>query len=58
MTFILMLGAVLIVLVGMSRMYLGAHYVSDVIAGFAAGTVWLCACISGLEAVRRRKPRP
>ncbi len=33
------------VAMGFSRMYLGVHYLSDVLAGFAAGTVWLAACI-------------
>ncbi len=44
------------VLMGFTRMYLGAHYLSDVVAGFAAGTVWLAACISGLE-IALRRPR-
>jgi undecaprenyl-diphosphatase len=44
----------LVLLIGLSRMYLGVHYFSDVIAGYAAGTVWLTACITGLEVVRRR----
>jgi len=48
---------VLVLLIGLSRMYLGVHYFSDVIAGYAAGTVWLTACITGLEVVRRR-PSP
>jgi membrane protein DedA with SNARE-associated domain/membrane-associated phospholipid phosphatase len=48
---------VLVLLIGLSRMYLGVHYFSDVIAGYAAGTVWLAACITGLEVVRRR-PNP
>ena len=43
-----------IVFMGFSRMYLGAHYLSDVLAGFAAGTMWLAACISGVEIARRR----
>jgi undecaprenyl-diphosphatase len=50
-------AAVLVLLIGLSRMYLGVHYFSDVIAGYAAGTVWLTACITGLEIVRRR-PSP
>ncbi|MGH7513714.1 MAG: bifunctional DedA family/phosphatase PAP2 family protein [Gemmatimonadales bacterium] len=47
----------LALLIGLSRMYLGVHYFSDVIGGYAAGVVWLATCISGLEVVRR-KPRP
>jgi PAP2 superfamily protein len=41
---------VLIAAVGFSRLYLGAHYPSDVLGGFAAGIVWLTACISAIEA--------
>jgi membrane protein DedA with SNARE-associated domain/membrane-associated phospholipid phosphatase len=48
---------VLTILIGLSRLYLGVHYFSDVIGGYAAGVVWLTACISGLEIVRRR-PEP
>jgi membrane-associated phospholipid phosphatase len=42
------------VAMGFSRLYLGVHYLSDVLAGFAAGNVWLAACISGIEIARRR----
>lgn len=49
-------SVVLILLIGLSRMYLGVHYFSDVIGGYAAGVVWLAACVSGLEVVRRRPP--
>ena len=49
-------AALIVLLVGMSRLYLGVHYFSDVVAGYAAGTLWLAACISGLE-VARRWPR-
>ena len=49
-------AALLVLLIGLSRMYLGVHYFSDVIGGYAAGVVWLAACISGLE-VERRRPR-
>ena len=46
---IVVLTTVLVVLIGLSRLYLGVHYFSDVIAGYAAGLVWLAACISGVE---------
>lgn len=47
-------GAVLLVLlIGFSRLYLGLHYFSDVIAGYAAGGVWLSTCITGMELIRR-----
>ncbi|MDA8227086.1 MAG: phosphatase PAP2 family protein [Desulfitobacterium hafniense] len=45
----------LIITIGVSRIYLGVHYPSDVIAGFAAGGVWLIACILGLHAIRHFK---
>jgi len=49
-------AVVLILLIGMSRMYLGVHYFSDVIGGYAAGVVWVAAVVSGLEVARRRPP--
>ena len=33
--------AILILFVGISRIYLGVHYASDVIAGFAVSAIWL-----------------
>ena len=48
-------AALLVVLIGFSRMYLGVHYFSDVIAGYAAGGVWLSALITGAETIRRSK---
>ena len=46
-------AAALIVAIGLSRLYLGVHYFSDVIGGYAAGAVWLSATISGVEVARR-----
>jgi undecaprenyl-diphosphatase len=48
-------AALLVVLIGFSRMYLGVHYLSDVLAGYAAGGVWLSALITGTETIRRSK---
>jgi len=48
-------AALLVLLIGLSRMYLGVHYFSDVVAGYAAGSVWLSVLITGMETIRRRK---
>lgn len=43
---IVVFGAILlVVLIGISRMALGVHYLSDVVAGYAVGGVWLGSCI-------------
>ncbi|WP_257351590.1 phosphatase PAP2 family protein [Pseudalkalibacillus decolorationis] len=39
--YILYISGFLVLLIGLSRVYLGVHFPSDVIAGFAAGGVWL-----------------
>jgi membrane-associated phospholipid phosphatase len=43
----------LVIAIGFSRLYLGAHYFSDVIAGYLAATFWLVLCITGNQAARR-----
>jgi membrane protein DedA with SNARE-associated domain/membrane-associated phospholipid phosphatase len=53
-----LLGAVLLIMaIGLSRLYLGVHYFSDVMGGYAAGVLWLSACISGLEGLRSQRVR-
>lgn len=39
----------LIVAIGFSRLYLGVHWPTDIVAGYAAGMVWLIACIYSLD---------
>jgi membrane-associated phospholipid phosphatase len=48
-------STLLIILVGISRMTLGVHYFSDVVAGFAAGGIWLGVCILVHELFRRKQ---
>ena len=47
----------LVSVIGLSRMYLGAHYLSDVLAAVAAGVVWIVLCLSALETLRYRRAR-
>lgn len=57
-TYLLTFFLVLLVLaIGISRIYLGVHYPSDVIAGYAAGGFWLTGCIMGLHTVRHLNSR-
>ncbi|AYA37058.1 phosphatase PAP2 family protein [Hymenobacter oligotrophus] len=58
---LLMAGlAVLILLIGLTRVYLRVHYASDVLAGFAAGGLWLLIAIpllNRLEHTIKRRVR-
>jgi membrane-associated phospholipid phosphatase len=50
-------GAVVLVgAVGMSRLYLGAHYLSDVLAGLALGATWLSAWLLVAQLYADRDP--
>ena len=50
------LGAVLMVLlVAFSRVYLGAHFVTDVAAAMVESAGWLAVCITGVSTLRRRR---
>lgn len=46
------LAVLLIIAIGLSRIYLGVHYPSDVAAGYLAATVWVTAIIV-LDHVRK-----
>lgn len=43
----------LALLVGLGRVYIGAHYPSDVLAGWALGGVWASLCLTAAEVFRR-----
>ena len=41
--------------VAFSRVYLGAHYLSDVLAAMASSVAWLSICITAISTLRRRR---
>lgn len=47
----------MIALVAFSRIYLGAHYLSDVLAAICLGLAWLALWLEGLERWERRRLR-
>lgn len=49
-------AATVVALTCLSRVYLGAHFPSDVLAGIAEGTLWLLACFFVVQAFTRRRP--
>ena len=61
---VVLLGTALVLLIGFSRLYLGVHYPTDVLAGFLATPLWLVSVggvyalwlsVHGLRAVERRR---
>ncbi len=56
-TLVLALLPILIVAVGFSRLYLGVHYLSDVLGGFALGAVFIWIGIAITRWLEQRAPR-
>ncbi|MGQ3480036.1 phosphatase PAP2 family protein [Paenibacillus sp. TY11] len=56
------LGALLILLIGLSRVYLGVHFPTDIVGGYVAGIIWLVFTVPVIYWRARMKlsstPRP
>lgn len=48
---------VIVLLVGFTRIYLGVHFLSDVLGGYFAGLGWLIFTLTGVEYMYRRRAR-
>ena len=49
------LACLMVMLVALSRMYLGVHYLSDVMAAAAEGGAWLAVCVTAVSTLHRRR---
>lgn len=53
--FIYSVAVVAIALIGISRLYLGVHWPTDIIAGYGVGFLWLMLCITMLKLQKLRQ---
>lgn len=55
--FAVAMGGIYIIIIGISRMYLGVHYPSDILAGWLVSFVWTLLVYRALYEYTRRKQR-
>jgi membrane-associated phospholipid phosphatase len=48
-------AAAIITAVAISRVYLGAHWLTDVLGGILVGVFWVSVCATGTEYFARRR---
>jgi membrane-associated phospholipid phosphatase len=53
----LAIAMTIVVLVGLSRVYLGVHWASDIAGGWSAGAVWLASAVVAFEMLLRLRQR-
>jgi undecaprenyl-diphosphatase len=51
--YILSLSIAMTLIIGLTRVYLGVHYPSDVLAGWCAGIAWAILCLLGAKLLER-----
>jgi undecaprenyl-diphosphatase len=49
----LFVAALIVLLIALTRIYVGSHYVTDVVGAIAAGLAWLIWCQLGVELMQR-----
>ena len=53
-----LVSGLMVLLIGLSRIYLGVHYTTDVLAGYAAALIWIAVIrFVEMELMRRRRKR-